>query len=74
MKIIVNGKHIDLQTEPYRQYQVAYESVVMWAGHPMHSLLTVTWSMANCQGTLTPGQRIIVKEGIVFNAIDTSNA
>lgn len=74
MNIVVNGKRIEMPTEPNRPYYVAYESVVMWAGWPPHHHLTVVWATAGCQGTLTPGQRIDVTEGMVFNALNTSNA
>lgn len=74
MNIIVNGKRIELQTEPYQPFCVAYESVLAWVGKPPHAILTVTWATSDCQGSLTPGQRIIVREWMVFNVMNTSNA
>jgi len=71
--IIVNGRSRITTTKT-----VSYEDVVKLAyENPPGHLLTVTFyrgPFRKSSGSLTPGESINVKDGMVFNVADTSGA
>jgi hypothetical protein len=71
--IIVNGRNRTVVDK-----SISYEDVVRLAYEkPPRSLLTVTFyrgPFRKSEGSLTPGETINVKDGMVFNVADTSGA
>ena len=75
MKIIVNGKTHELNSNPGQPfYTISYETIVELAGYRPHRVLTVTYAHADRSGILIPCQRCVVEEGQIFNVADTSNS
>ena len=69
--IIVNGKDRSVSVP-----SVSFVGVVQLA-HPMTSrpeTYTVTYRHGRDGGTLTPGEKIAVQNGMVFNVMQTGNA
>lgn len=74
MKFIVNGRSITVDPELTNVCDAHYEDVCWCAGLDPTRILTVVWSTRTSQGSLTPGQKCVLEEGMVFNVADTSNA
>lgn len=72
--ILVNGRE---HTVAYGQY-VSYEDIVGWEVQlgGRRGLYTIVWSIkgSHKQGSLTPGQGVIVEPGMRINAMITDNA
>lgn len=73
MIVNVNGRERTL----HDQDQISYEDVLLMAELKNDRLYTVTYHKAvgeKPDGILAPGEHVMVKEGTVFNAHDTSSA
>lgn len=70
--ITVNGESFEVISP------VSYEKITeLYTGKPTKRILTVVFSKGHLhkpEGSLTPGQTVIVKAGMRFNVADTSNA
>lgn len=67
--IQVNGHIV-----PFVGTEVTYEDVVNLADKKTGHLWTVTYGLPDGGGSLTPGKKITVRPGMVFNVVDTSRA
>lgn len=71
MNIIVNCRE-----KEYNGEIISYEQVMQLAGHDPEKVYSVTWSdrKEDRNGLMYKGKIVPVNEGMVFNAMDTSNA
>jgi hypothetical protein len=76
LTINVNGSEKTLLD--YKKKFITYEQVVRLTGrNPETTLYTVTFYKGyapKSEGILTPGQKVRIKKGMVFNAYYTGNA
>ncbi len=72
VRAIINGVHVELPRIMTYETLVAHVS----AKQPVGSNPSVTYHIPgrNTGGILSPGNRVILEENIVFNVCDTSNA
>ena len=54
--------------------KLSYAEVVRNAGFPVLSVLTVTYKDGDRGGSMTMESSVLVKDGMIFNVADTSNA
>jgi hypothetical protein len=67
--VIVNG----IVHEVWNAY-ISYEDIMVMAGYPWNAFCTITFDKgpaAKPQGSLTPGEKVKVQYGMVFNAVFT---
>lgn len=67
--VVLNGREV-----PCFVTTLSYEDLAIMAGYKSDQILTVTYSSQNAAGSLTPGRRTKVTEGMIFSVADTSNA
>jgi len=67
--VTLNGGWLPLHREA-----VSYEDIVMLAGERHGATVTFWHRDDDTSGSLRPGQKILVTEGMVFNAFMTGNA
>ncbi len=71
-KISVNGREIEVREE-----SLSYETIVRIANGSPQVLYSVTYSGGagpKPQGILSPGQSVIIRDGMIFNSCFTGNA
>ena len=72
MKIILNGQPTKIHT------YISYDQVIEAAGYQKGAIVSVIYywksKNGNCDGILSPGQKIPYRTNMVFNAIITGNA
>jgi hypothetical protein len=73
LNVILNGKPAKCDRE------VTYEQIIVAAGYEPDRIISVTYSTrrngdSQRSGMLSPGKKVLVEEGMVFNAMDTSAA
>lgn len=76
LPITVNGSEKILLD--YKKKYITYEEIIRLTGRSLnHTLYTVTYYkgyQSKSEGCLSPGQKVRIKKGMVFNAYFTGNA
>ena len=77
MNITINGQ-LAILTGSKARGCISYETIVGMSGRNPDRIFTVTWTApmpgGSMSGTLTPGQEVALRDTMVFNVADTSNA
>ena len=73
LDVILNGHPAKCDRE------VTYEQIVVAAGYQPDHIISVTYYSkrngdSQRSGILSPGKKVLAEEGMIFNAVDTSNA
>ena len=71
-KIIINGRDLNIMLSK----ELTYEDIVSLSHHDSTNILSLTYAhgVNDEQGSLSPGDSIEIKDGMIFNVADTSNA
>jgi hypothetical protein len=78
MQVIMNGMKIPIFSE---NIEYTYDMLVEMSGTNPKILQTIAYFWRDpqqrsimCQGTVVPGQSVLVRDGMVFSVVHTGNA